>query len=84
MAWKLRPYEHDVAFLPDLDPAFIPSAVVTPDGKWHERGRPGWFGTTIEDEQGNGPKPEAVWEATVRALYEQNPEATAVLVDCHV
>lgn len=63
---------------------FLPTAIVTPDGRWHEQGRVGWFGATIEDEQGNGEKDETVWRATVGALLEQHPSCYAVLVDCHV
>jgi hypothetical protein len=74
----------NVARLADVPTEFVPTAVVTPDGKWHEEGRMGWFGMMRDDEQGNGPKPEAVWAAAVRALLEQHPEATAILVDCHV
>lgn len=79
----LDPHPGDVRPVAQLN-GFIPTALITPDGRWHEEGRPGWWGATIEDEEGHGAKGEQVWEAAVKALYEQHPEATAVLVDCHV
>lgn len=78
------PHDNDVLPIAEIDPTFVPAAIVTPDGNWHEEGRPGWFGTRIPDEGGSEPKPGAVWEAVVKAIYEQHPDATAVLVDCHV
>ncbi len=63
---------------------FLPTAIVTPDGRWHERGRVGWLGELIDDEGGNEEKSRALWEAAVAAILEQHPAATAVLVDCHV
>jgi len=80
--WK--PYDGDVQPVASLAADFVPMAIVTPDGRWHEQARMGWFGMTTEDEGGNGEKPEALWRATYKALLEQHPEATAVLVDCHV
>lgn len=71
----------DVTALPDI-PEFF--ALVTPDGKWHEQGRMGWWGVTIEDEAGHDEKPEALWGAAFRALLEQHPDALLVVVDCHV
>lgn len=62
-----------------------PMAVVTPDGEWHEQARMGWFGMTMEDEDGrNDEKPEKTWRAAVVALLEQNPDAVVTVVDCHV
>jgi len=63
---------------------YMPHAVVTPDGKWHENERLGWFNTPIPNEQGTDPAPEDLWKAAVAALIEQHPDAVAVVVDCHV
>lgn len=68
----------------DRERTFIPTAIVTPDGKWHEQTRMGWWGISIPDEDGNEEKPEALWRATVQALIEQHPDAYAIVVDCHV
>ena len=70
--------------LSEINEEFKPTAIVTKDG-WFEQARSGMFGMTYEkDEQGNEPKSEEEWDAVVKAIYEQHPEGTAVLVDCHV
>lgn len=77
------PYDGDVAPLSEVDPEFLPAAVVTPDGKWYEReGYDGSPDVSIEVALDNREKRDARWRATVNALYEQHPGATAVLVDC--
>ena len=55
-------------------------AVVTPDGKWHEVGRMGWFGVSSEtDEEADD------W---IRRFAERfiapYPDYTIVIVDCHI
>lgn len=85
VAFSLAEHERDVRPVAELpEGSFVPGAVVTPDGRWHEQGRAGFWGMTIEDEEGNGEKPAEVWAAAVKAMLEQHPEATAVIVDCHV
>jgi hypothetical protein len=84
LSGSFQAYDRDVAPLSSVSADFTPFAVVTPDGNWHEQGRMGWFGCVWKDEQGDGEKPEVLWAAAVKALYEQHPNATAVLVDCHV
>lgn len=63
---------------------FFPSAIVTPDGEWHERARMGWFGATLPDEDGKEEKAEDIWQSEVRNLIQQHLEAYATVVDCHV
>ncbi len=82
--WADPPEGGNVAPVKGLQLPGMPFAVVTPDGKWHERARMGWFGATVEDEDANGEKPEVLWEAAVKALLEQWPDSVAVVVDCHV
>lgn len=82
-----QPCDADRRPVAELQPdswRFIPGSLVTPDGKWLEKGRAGWFGTTIPDEDGNEAKPEEAWRAVVDATLAQYPEAVAVVVDCHV
>lgn len=58
----------------------LPS-LVTPDGVWHEavEGGFGMFGAE------RGPRtPEDDWRKQFMALVESNPDAIAVMVDCHV
>lgn len=84
LAYSLAEHERDVRPVAELPEGLVPGAVITPDGSWHEQGRAGLFGMMIEDEEGNGEKPAEVWAATFKAMLEQHPEATAVIVDCHV
>jgi hypothetical protein len=79
--WREHP--GDVAPVSEVGLDFLPFAVVTPGGKWRERGRMGFFGVTIKDENGQDEKPEDLWEGAYRSLLAQHPEATAVVVDCH-
>lgn len=68
----------------EVSPEFVPYAYVTPDGEWHERGRMGWWGITIEDEDGNGEKDADAWrDEWTRAVGEHSGNLV-VLVDCHV
>lgn len=77
-------------FKGDMRPAnevpvdFTPYALVTPDGRWHERARMGWFGVTIENEDGEEEQPIEEWKTTVQALLGEHIDTIAVVVDCHV
>jgi hypothetical protein len=57
---------------------FFPRAIITPDGKWHQKGRMGWFGMSSDDKEQNK------WEDEVMALYEQYPNNMMVLLDLHI
>jgi hypothetical protein len=70
--------EKDVVPVSQVPPEFTSFALVTPDGKWREKGRMLWFATT-EDEVD-----EAEWETTFRAQLGEWQDSTAVIVDCHV
>lgn len=76
-------YEHDVLPVARLDPATmeLPLAVVTSDGKWHEEATMGWFGMTRPDEPEMG---DDQWRRVISGLFAEHPNATAVVVDCHV
>lgn len=56
-------------------------AVVTPDGKWHEKGQMGWFGASSEtaDESLD-------WDLHYkeRFLDTADPDWTLTIVDCHI
>jgi hypothetical protein len=86
LAWAFVPFDGDRKAVPDVDVSIVgtPLALVTPDGRWHERARSGWFGIKIEDENGEGEKPEKAWEGVVLALLDQHPDSTITVVDCHV
>lgn len=53
-------------------------AIVTPDGKWHERGEMGWFGIVTDE------KEKISWEAEIIALTAEHKDCLAVCVDCHI
>ena len=56
-------------------------AVVTPDGKWHEKGQMGWFGASSEtaDESLD-------WDLHYKERFIDNaePDWTLTIVDCHI
>jgi hypothetical protein len=51
-------------------------AVITPDGKYHSKGKGGWWGTSSDDKD-NWPEIEA-------ELFAANPDSIAVVVDFHI
>lgn len=53
-------------------------AVLTPDGKWHERGQGGWWGH-IADDKGDAWKKEFT-----EAVAKYAPDHLATVVDFHV
>ena len=63
--------------IPLDDPYYLPFAVLTPDGQWHEMGQMGSF-AMVSDE-----KPPQEWHQIVRDLYGKYPDHVAVTVDCH-
>lgn len=65
-----------VAELPD-DLA-QPFAIVTPDGKWHEKGEMGWFGMA------RNKKSDDDWSAFLNSIRSEHAECIAVAVDCHI
>ena len=58
--------------------ALVPFSIVK-DGKWHQKGRMGWWGMTSDE------MPEGEWETQVAALFDDLPPDTPVtMVDCHI
>lgn len=78
LAYRFHPHEGDVRPLKSIRTEFLPTAVVTPDGQWHEGAQMGWFGASTPT------MGENEWGKTVTALYLEYRDAVAVLVDCHV
>lgn len=62
----------------DMSPDFVPFAFVTPDGKWHEKGKMGWWAMT------HGEQPQHAWDKEFQKALEKYPQSLAVLVDCHI
>ena len=59
----------------DLD-KLIPFAIVTPDGKWHQKGKMGWW-AMVSDKQND-------WPEKAKELLAAHKNAIAIAVDCHV
>ena len=77
--WTLAPFEGDIARIKDIPKEKLdPHAFVTPDGKWHERGKMGWW-AIVTDEQ----IPE-LWERTRDKIIADYQDHLAVVVDCHI
>ena len=60
---------------------FSTAAVITPDGKWHEKGTMGWFGISSETEE------EAnQWSNDFHDSFIKNADQDLILVivDCHI
>jgi len=68
--------ENNSCKVKDIKPDFIPFAIVTPDGTWHERGNMGWFGI-VTNEKDN-------WDKEAKNIFTQYPEHIAVLCDLHI
>ena len=64
--------------IPMEDPFYLPFAVLTPEGHWHEVGRMGAFALVREE------MPRDQWHRFVQGLYAAYPDHVAVAVDCHV
>lgn len=78
--WTLAPHDGDIAPVTQIG-EFLPFAIVTPDGEWHEGARMGWFAMTSEEPGSTG---EDAWPRAAAELLLAHRECTAVLVDCHV
>jgi hypothetical protein len=50
MNWTLAPHdEGNIKPVCDIL-VYVPFAILTPDGRWHERGKMGWWGLVIDEE----------------------------------
>lgn len=60
---------------------FITYAVITPDGKWHQKGEMGWFGMSSDTAD------EALdWDMNYKSRFidTADPEWFLTVVDCHI
>lgn len=53
-----------------------PFAIVTPDGKWHERGEMGWFGCASNENKD--------WPEVAKEILYKYKDCMGVVVDCHI
>lgn len=56
-------------------------AVVTLDGKWHEKGQMGWFGCSSESGEESREWHNSWYDTFIK---DENPEHVIVIVDCHI
>lgn len=54
----------------------IPFAIVTPDGKWHEKGHMGWW-AVVSDKNPD-------WDNVALDILKNNVDHILVAVDCHI
>jgi hypothetical protein len=73
------PHDGDVRKVKEIRPEFVPFALVTPEGMWHERARVGGFGTLLD-----GGIDRDEWRDRVGGFLRSLRNHTAVIVDCHV
>lgn len=58
---------------------FSTHAIVTPDGKWIEKGKMGWFAYCSAT-----PEEERAWDADYENLVSKYKDYVATFVDCHI
>ncbi len=73
-AWKT--YIGDALPVHAIKPDFVPFAILTPDGEWHEEGQMGLF-AVVSDEKDD-------WDDEAHKILQAHPDCIAVLTDCHI
>jgi hypothetical protein len=74
--WTLHPIAEHGWLVRDMPRDLLPSAVVTPDGRWHDTGEEKW------DKDLTAAEREVIRER-VYALVDQYPGHRAIPLDCH-
>lgn len=85
--FQLMPHAGDVMPVSSIDfdrMRFVPSALVTPDGEWHEQVRYGMFAAELPNEEGEEPKNQGQWAREFSGILAEHRDCLAVVVDCHV
>lgn len=54
----------------------IPHAIVTPDGRWHEQGKMGWFAVLITENED--------WDAQAKQILASFPGYQILILDAHI
>jgi hypothetical protein len=54
----------------------VPHAIITPEGQWHERGKMGWFGTLLTENEH--------WDCIARDLLLTHWNHQVLLLDAHI
>ena len=61
-----------------IEREYLPFAVLTPDGKWHERAKMLWFAIEKDPKEGDA------WKDEVLAILRKYEDYVAVSLDCHI
>lgn len=67
-------YAGDYAYIEEMEKE--PFAIVTPDGKWHEKGKMGWFGISTDHDEN--------WPTMIKTLKQKFAGHKVMIVDCHI
>jgi len=59
-----------------IERGIVPHAIVTPDGRWHERGKLGWFATLITENED--------WDAQAKEILDGYPGHRFLILDAHI
>ena len=82
LRWDFVPHMGDVwpvSEITTIPDRFVPNAILTPDGTWHERAVIGMFGMELEVKESDGD-----WLAVVAKLLDEHANDIALIIDCHV
>jgi len=72
-------YQNNICTTESLvEKLYVPFAIITPDGEWHERGEMCWFAVVANEKDG------VCWEDTVFQIYNAYPNHFAVACDLHI
>ena len=74
--FQLAPFTRDVMPANKIPKDYVPFAIVTPDGKWHEKGEMGWWAMVSNEDKS--------WEKKGKELLWKHELCLAVLVDAHI
>jgi hypothetical protein len=67
---------HRIEDLLNMDLPYVPFAIVTPDGAWHEKGKMGWFGMVSDEKD--------TWTEECMNILRKYADHLIVIVDCHI
>ena len=59
-----------------LERGWIPHAIITPDGQWHEHGEMGWWGIMLTENED--------YQSEARVLLSQYPGHHIIILDAHI
>lgn len=65
----------------DRNSGFETYAVITPDGKWHSKGKMGWWGCSSETQEESTQWNESFYNTFIK---DANPDWLLTIVDCHI